>query len=115
NPSDRARVNGIVASVYAFSTMIGPLIGGWLVDYLSWHWVFLVNVPVGVICVLLTAGYYRPKAVTENLQHQLDYLGVIVMISLIASLVYLLQSIGSLSTITVATLSVIVVVLLILF
>ena len=115
NPSDRARVNGIVASVYAFSTMVGPLIGGWLVDYLSWHWVFLVNVPVGILCVILTACFYQPKAATETLQHQLDYFGVIVMIALIASLVYLLQSIGSLSTIAVAGLSTVVIVLLILF
>ncbi|MTV81928.1 MFS transporter [Secundilactobacillus folii] len=115
NPSDRARINGVIASVYAFSTMVGPLIGGWLVDYLSWHWVFLVNVPVGVLCIILTTGYYQPKTVAKNISHKLDYVGVIVMICLIATLVYLLQSVGSLSAIAIIVLLVVVIVLLILF
>lgn len=46
NPAERARALGWVTAFYTLSTVVGPLIGGWLVDTLSWHWVFFINLPI---------------------------------------------------------------------
>src|SRR5215210_12468 len=46
-PRERGRYQGYIAATFAIATIVGPLIGGVLVDYASWRWVFLVNLPVG--------------------------------------------------------------------
>jgi EmrB/QacA subfamily drug resistance transporter len=51
-PEQRGKWQGMVGAIFGISSIVGPAIGGWIVDYSSWHWVFYVNLPVG----LLTAG-----------------------------------------------------------
>src|ERR671939_1488093 len=46
-PRDRGRYQGLIGSVFAASSIIGPLIGGFIVDNTSWRWIFYVNLPVG--------------------------------------------------------------------
>ena len=53
-PAERPRWAGIVAGVFALASIIGPLVGGVLTDYLSWRWVFYINIPVGGVALLLT-------------------------------------------------------------
>ena len=53
-PADRAKAMGIFGFVASGGGSIGVLLGGILTDSLSWHWIFLVNVPVGVLVVALT-------------------------------------------------------------
>jgi EmrB/QacA subfamily drug resistance transporter len=64
-PSQRARLQGVFGAVFGLSSIIGPTTGGFITDHFSWRWVFYVNVPVGVIAVLVVlAGlpYVRSKA-----------------------------------------------------
>src|SRR5215472_6276568 len=61
----RARMQGIFGGVFGLSSVIGPLIGGYLVDGPGWRWVFYVNVPVGIAAVVLVAiglPYVRSRA-----------------------------------------------------
>src|SRR5947207_4918311 len=48
-PRDRGRYMGLMGSVFAFASVVGPLLGGFFVDTLSWRWVFYVNLPVGAV------------------------------------------------------------------
>jgi predicted MFS family arabinose efflux permease len=56
---ERARIQGIFTGAWGVANVVGPVIGGWIVMHLSWRWVFLVNVPVGVVSLALLLVSYR--------------------------------------------------------
>src|SRR4051794_37818083 len=62
SPRERARYQGYIASVFAVATVAGPLLGGLLVDHVSWRWVFYVNLPLGVLAL---AGLRRRLPASE--------------------------------------------------
>jgi EmrB/QacA subfamily drug resistance transporter len=55
SPRERGRYQGLFGAVFGVSSIAGPLVGGFIVDHFSWHWVFYINVPIGVVSLLLTA------------------------------------------------------------
>jgi Major Facilitator Superfamily len=59
---ERARVQALFNGAWGIANVVGPVMGGWIVVHASWRWVFLVNVPVGVIAAALVAGSYRDPA-----------------------------------------------------
>ena len=64
-PSQRGRLAGVFGGVFGLSSIVGPTAGGWITDHWGWRWVFEVNIPVGIIAVLVVlAGlpYVRSKA-----------------------------------------------------
>ena len=42
------------------AAILGPLVGGWLIDAFSWHWVFYINIPIGLIALIICLIYYKP-------------------------------------------------------
>jgi EmrB/QacA subfamily drug resistance transporter len=56
-PADRARAIGAWSGLSGIAAAVGPLAGGWLIDTLSWRWIFLVNLPLAAMVLLVTAGY----------------------------------------------------------
>lgn len=86
NPAQRARALGWVTASYTLSTVVGPLIGGWLVDTLSWHWVFLINVPIGIVTIImLQFSYYEEFKRTTA---PFDYAGAIWLIITLTTLLF---------------------------
>ena len=55
SPRDRGRYMGLFMAMFGVTTVIGPLIGGLFVEYLSWRWIFYINVPVGAVALVVTA------------------------------------------------------------
>ncbi|WP_163509218.1 MDR family MFS transporter [Fodinicola acaciae] len=88
---DRGRYQGALGSVFGVVTVVGPLLGGLFVDHLSWRWAFYVNIPVGII-VLLVAVPAIP-AIRAAARPIVDYLGILV-IALAASGLTLVTSWG---------------------
>jgi EmrB/QacA subfamily drug resistance transporter len=76
-PRDRGRYQGFFGAVFGVSTVIGPLLGGFLVDNLSWHWIFYVNVPIGLIALAVIASAFQPR--TDRSKHRIDYLGAVLL------------------------------------
>ena len=75
-PRERGRYQGLFGAVFGLSFIVGPFIGGWITDNISWHWVFYVNVPVGVAAVaVLIAVLPAPPSRQASLR-DLDYLGI---------------------------------------
>src|SRR5207302_1865510 len=52
-PAQRARLQGVFAGIFGIASVVGPVVGGYLTDNLSWRWVFYVNVPVGVLAIVV--------------------------------------------------------------
>lgn len=75
---ERARVQGYVASVWAGSAVIGPALGGVFSDYLSWRWIFFLNLPLGAAAVWMLVTHFQEKV--SRRAHQLDLLGAAVLI-----------------------------------
>jgi EmrB/QacA subfamily drug resistance transporter len=78
SPRERGRFQGLFGAVFGLSFIVGPFIGGWITDNISWHWVFYVNVPFGIasLVVLWTTlpGLSRRTASARDL----DYIGIVV-------------------------------------
>jgi EmrB/QacA subfamily drug resistance transporter len=72
-PRDRGRYQGLIGSVFAAASIIGPLVGGFIVDNMSWRWIFYVNLPVGglAMAVILVTMPRRPY----KQEHSIDWLG----------------------------------------
>lgn len=96
NPRKRMQVLGFVSASYSMATIIGPLVGGAIVDTVGWHWVFLLNVPVGLISAVLVQFFYKsnPKYRTDS---PVDYLGATLMTFGLISLLVAIELIGSAS------------------
>jgi EmrB/QacA subfamily drug resistance transporter len=82
---ERARVQGLFGGVWGLSSIVGPLIGGFITDHLSWRWVFYLNIPFGLIAAVVI-GFALKEADYKNKRVSLDYMGAIVLTVLITLL-----------------------------
>jgi EmrB/QacA subfamily drug resistance transporter len=72
-PRERGRYQGFFGAVFGVSTVVGPLLGGFFVDHLSWRWIFYVNLPVGAAALAVIAVAFHPH--TSHRKHAIDYAG----------------------------------------
>src|ERR671924_1184866 len=78
---------GLIGSVFAVASVAGPLLGGFLVDNLSWRWVFYVNLPVGALAIVIVLT--RLHLYTPPVRHRIDVLGATVLSGGVAALILL--------------------------
>jgi EmrB/QacA subfamily drug resistance transporter len=81
-PTERGKIQGLLGAVFALATVLGPLAGGWIVDNADWRWVFYVNLPIGVLAVLVTSIKF-PKLINEN-KKPIDFPGMVTLTSTLA-------------------------------
>ncbi len=77
-PRQRGKYAGILSSVFGLSSVLGPILGGFITDFMGWRWVFFINVPVGIIAIyILRANFpHIEEAVKERI---IDYKGIITL------------------------------------
>ncbi len=90
-PKERAGIQGWLSSVWGVAAIVGPLTGAWLVQHFNWALIFWVNVPIGIISMLLLARFFPESK--EKSPHRLNLTGsALLMLTVSALLVALLQA-----------------------
>ncbi len=89
----RAKVAAVYSAVFAFSSVLGPFLGGFITDNLSWRWVFYVNLPIGLITIALVT-FVMIEPLQNRRRHRFDWLGVVTLLGWTGALVFALESGG---------------------
>ncbi|QCJ41893.1 MFS transporter [Bacillus sp. S3] len=85
---ERAKIQGYLSSVWGISAITGPAVGGLLVQYASWHYVFWINIPLGILSLVGLWLFLHENV--EKKKHEIDYLGAILLTITISTLMFVL-------------------------
>ncbi|WP_129839698.1 MDR family MFS transporter [Streptomyces sp. RFCAC02] len=92
-PRDRGRYQGLFGAAFGATSVLGPLLGGLFVDHLSWRWVFYINLPVGLVALVVIAAFLRVPVPPRR--HTIDYAGTFLIAAAAACLVVVTSLGGS--------------------
>ncbi|MFE7458210.1 DHA2 family efflux MFS transporter permease subunit [Streptomyces sp. NPDC057554] len=90
-PRERGKYQGLFGAVFGVTSVLGPLLGGFFTETLSWRWVFYINLPIGVVALLVIAAVLHIPVHREK--HTIDYLGTFLIAS-VATCLILVASLG---------------------
>ncbi len=76
-PRERGKIQGVFAAVFSTSSVLGPLAGGWLSENANWHWIFFINIPLGLIALVGFAFSF--KARPSRTDHKIDWWGALTL------------------------------------
>ncbi|WP_424765673.1 MDR family MFS transporter [Paenibacillus sp. sgz302251] len=91
-PGKQGAVMGMIGIPMLLAPALGPVVAGWLVDYVSWHWIFIINLPIGVIAVMI--GLRTLPAIERKRVPALDFMGMLLAPLAFAMLAYGVSSAG---------------------
>ena len=93
NLHTRSIILGFVSAVYGAASITGPLVGGLIVDSFSWHWIFYINVPIGLLIIAIIHFSYKEKI--ESVDKKVDWLGSFLLVSGLTCILMGIQVIGN--------------------
>lgn len=109
----RAKMLGLNSGFWGVASVIAPLLGGFIVQHLSWHWIFYINVPLGIIAFLLVVFFLKERKTSSN--STLDLKGTTCLVIFLLALMVFLQELENGLTIVLLGLVVIIIVSAIIF
>jgi EmrB/QacA subfamily drug resistance transporter len=86
SPRQRGRYVGYLGAVFAMSSVVGPLVGGFFVDNLTWRWIFYINIPVGVLALFITSSVL--KLPFRRVRHRIDFEGAALLVAAVVCLLF---------------------------
>jgi len=93
SPEKRGRAMGLISFVWGVSSVLGPLLGGFIVTYLTWPWVFYLNLPIGCLAVFFVLRYFQESRQKKK-ETAVDYLGATTMATCILALLFAFLLLG---------------------
>jgi EmrB/QacA subfamily drug resistance transporter len=85
----RGKIGGLFGAVFGLSSIFGPLLGAYLTDHISWHWVFYINLPLGIIAFLLIMIFYKESPVHSK--QFIDWWGGLTLVGAVVCLIVALE------------------------
>ncbi|MDS0528491.1 MFS transporter [Clostridium sp. SHJSY1] len=112
---ERPKVQGSISSVWGIASLIGPFVGGILIDNLSWHWIFFINIPFGILSLVLLERNLQENF--ERKKHTIDFAGIatLSLAMLVFLNIFLSSKNGNVSSIFIVLSSAITIILLFAF
>src|SRR5712692_6243413 len=101
-PPERARIQGFSSAVWAFAAIVGPALSAFLVEHVHWSVVFWVNLPIGIVSILMFALFLNERV--ERREHRIDYLGGVLLVVGVGALMLALVEAMTLDRSTIAAL-----------
>jgi EmrB/QacA subfamily drug resistance transporter len=95
---ERARVQAILSSTWAFAAVIGPLLGAFLIGHIGWQSIFWINVPVGIACLVIMARAFH-ETITR-VAHRIDYAGSLLLAGGVGTLMFVLVMLGNIPAVS---------------
>ncbi|QMV41996.1 MDR family MFS transporter [Cohnella cholangitidis] len=89
SPDKRGKLMGLFGAVFGMSSIFGPLLGAYITDYISWEWIFYINLPIGLVSLYLIARYYKESL--EHAKQRIDWLGAATLVGAIVCLIFALE------------------------
>ncbi|MBO9599238.1 MAG: MFS transporter [Cohnella sp.] len=89
SPKDRGKMMGAFGAVFGLSSVIGPLLGGYITDHIDWTWIFYINLPLGFIALLVIALFYKESA--AHSKQKIDWAGSVLLIGAVVCCIFALE------------------------
>ncbi|NIK71403.1 MDR family MFS transporter [Paenibacillus sp. BK720] len=89
SPKDRGKMMGAFGAVFGLSSVVGPLLGGYMTDHLNWSWIFYINLPLGFIALLMIALFYKESA--AHSKQRIDWAGSILLVGAVVCFIFALE------------------------
>lgn len=91
-PSERGKMQGMLGALFAVAMALGPFVGGFITDNISWHWVFFVNVPIGVLAIIFALKKFPTPDIQDKVK--VDYFGMAALSAFILVLLLFFTWVG---------------------
>jgi EmrB/QacA subfamily drug resistance transporter len=85
----RGKLGGLFGAVFGLSSIFGPLLGAYITDYISWKWVFYVNIPLGLLALIFIASSYKES--TVHTKQKIDWWGAATLVGAVVSVMFALE------------------------
>ena len=88
-PERRGKMTALLGATFGISSVFGPLLGAYITEYISWHWIFYVNIPIGLISLFFIIKYYHESP--QRTKQVIDWGGAITLVIAVVSLMFAIE------------------------